>query len=170
MIHACKYRFIQDLGGNLGDIMTQSILRQEIPLPDVVIPIPLHPRRLRWRGFNQSEIIAKRVAETITPGFSIPLRTDILLRERFTHPQMKIKNFEARKKNIRKAFTVNQQALLEVSGKRIWLIDDIATTGSTLFSAAETLKKAGAKEVFGIVIARQEIKTCLPTDMARNIF
>jgi len=170
MIHACKYRFVQDFGEILGDIMIKNILFQEIPLPDVIIPIPLHSRRLRWRGFNQSEIIAKRVAETITPGFPIPLKNDILIRERFTHPQMKIKNFEARKKNMHKVFSVNKKMLSIFKGKRIWLIDDIATTGSTIFSAAEALKKAGVKEVFGIVIARQEMQPHLPADMAKNIF
>lgn len=58
-IHLYKYRFAEELSSPLGDIIIKSIKNSELPLPDIIIPVPLHPRRLRWRGFNQSELLAK---------------------------------------------------------------------------------------------------------------
>lgn len=154
-IHLYKYRFVEDLSHALGDIMLRTISNSELPLPDIIIPIPLHKRRLRWRGFNQSELIAKYIAEKITPGFPIAVENNLLERFRYTHPQMEIKNQTQRKKNIEKAFKIPQNKLKLVKNKRILLVDDVTTTGATIFECAKTLKKSGASEVFAAVIARQ---------------
>jgi ComF family protein len=154
-IHLYKYRFVEDLSHALGDIMLRTIGNSELPLPDIIIPIPLHKRRLRWRGFNQSELIAKYIAEKITPGFPIAVENNLLERFRYTHPQMEIKNQAQRKKNIEKAFKIPQNKLKLVKNKRILLVDDVTTTGATIFECAKTLKKSGASEVFATVIARQ---------------
>jgi len=154
-IHLYKYRFIEDLSCALGDIILRSIQNSDLPLPDMIIPIPLHKRRLRWRGFNQSELLAKYVSEKITPGFPIALENNLLERFRFTHPQMEIKNNFARKKNIENAFKIPKDKLKLVKNKRILLVDDVTTTGATIFECAKTLKKSGASEVFGVVVARQ---------------
>ena len=155
IIHLYKYRFVQDFSRILGDIMLRSIRHSEIPLPDIIIPIPLHKRRLRYRGFNQSELIANHIAEKIAPGFPIAVENNLLERFRYTHPQMEIKNQAKRKKNIEKAFKIPKNKLELVKSKRILLVDDVTTTGATIFECAKMLKKSGASEVFATIIARQ---------------
>jgi len=155
IIHLFKYRFVEDLSLPLGEIMAKSLVFNNCPLPDLIIPVPLHPRRLRWRGFNQSELLAEFISENLAPGFVIPLKTNALLRKKYTPPQMKIKSFKDRRKNIKNAFAVKDAN--EIIGKNILLVDDIATTGSTLFECAQVLKDNGAKKVMAAVISRQEI-------------
>jgi ComF family protein len=157
-IHLYKYRFVEDFSQILGDIILKSIRNSELPLPDIIIPIPLHKRRLRWRGFNQSELIASHIAKKIALGFPIKLEGNLLERFRYTHPQMEIKNQESRKRNIEKAFKIPKDKLNLVKNKRILLVDDVTTTGATIFECAKTLKKSGAKEVFAVVVARQGYK------------
>lgn len=154
-IHLYKYRFVEDFSRILGDIMLKSIRHSELPLPDIIIPVPLHKRRLRHRGFNQSELIANYIAEKIAPGFPIAVENNLLERFRYTHPQMEIRNQAKRKKNIEKAFKIPKNKLELVNNKRILLVDDVTTTGATIFECAKTLKKSGASEVFATVIARQ---------------
>lgn len=171
-VHFFKYRYIEGLQDPLGEILAKAYLDSDLPLPDVIIPVPLHKRRLRMRGFNQSELLARFLGANLTPGFEIPVLTDLLIRSRYTHPQMEIKDHSRRRKNIQDAFSINKKIALEknydskkitnpkklLQNKSILLVDDICTTGSTLFECAKVLKKSGAKEVFGIVIARQEYK------------
>lgn len=159
-VHIFKYNFVHALGQPLADIISEAILENQLPLPDVIIPIPLHPRRLRWRGFNQAEILAQNLKNTLSPGLAIPILDDFILRKRFTPPQMKIKNYAARQENLKGAFIINDRTdrSQEVRNKKILLVDDVATTGSTLFECAKVLKAAGAKKVYAAVIARQEIK------------
>lgn len=154
-IHIYKYRFAEKISEPLGKIILKSIQQSEMPLPDLIISIPLHPRRLRWRGFNQSQLLAEYLEKNITPGFSIEVGQDLIERIRYTQPQMKLKNNAQRKKNIEKAFSVNRKNLNRIKNKRILLIDDVITTGATIFECAKVLKKSGAKEVFAAVIARQ---------------
>jgi len=154
-VHLYKYRFAEDLSSALGDILLKSIQNSELPLPDMIIPVPLHKRRLRWRGFNQSDLLAKYISERITPGFPIASENNLLERSRFTHPQMEIKNHTIRKRNLENAFKISKDKLELINNKRILLVDDVATTGATIFECAKTLKKSGANEVFAVVVARQ---------------
>ncbi len=155
-VHYFKYRFIKKLGPTLAKTMKESFLRSELPIPDFIIPVPLHPRRLRWRGFNQAEILAKYLSDNLTPGLEIPLLKKILVRSKYTPPQMNIKNYRQRQSNLKNAFEISPNKKNKIYKKNILLVDDISTTGSTLFECAKELKKAGAKKVFGIIIARQE--------------
>lgn len=167
LIHHFKYSFVKDLGDPLAKIMSEAITFHNLPLPDLIIPVPLHSRRLRWRGFNQSEILANHICENLTPGFSIPVISNLLLRKKYTQAQMKIKNYQERQKNVKNIFTLSPSSPVIGRGvggegkilkdKTILLIDDVATTGATLFECARTLKSAGAKKVYGAIIARQEI-------------
>jgi ComF family protein len=161
-VHNYKYRFVEDLHLPLGKILVKSFLNSELSLPDLIIPVPLHKRRLRYRGFNQAELLAEYLGANLTPGFTIPFDNNIIVRHRYTSPQMKIKNYSQRKKNLENAFIINKEFGRKVrqilKNKRILLVDDIATTGATLFECAKVLKNVGAKEVFAIVIARQEIR------------
>lgn len=155
-IHLFKYRFVADLHVPLGELLVNVLQHTEIPLPEIIIPVPLHKRRLRWRGFNQSALLAKYVASHLLSQNILTFSEDILLRRRHTPPQMEVRSHAARKLNIANAFTIFADA--SVANKTILLVDDVATTGSTLFECAKVLKKAGAKEVFAIVVARQETK------------
>jgi ComF family protein len=116
--------------------------------PDMVIPVPLHPKRLRKRGFNQS----LRLARTIFPH--IPLGIDILARTLNTKPQTGL-SMKERPWNVRNAFEV-ASPLLE-GMKTILLVDDVYTTGATVRACAKALKKAGAKEVHVFTVARTVI-------------
>ena len=122
------------------------------------MPIPLHKKRLKNRGFNQAELLAKEIAE----HYSLCLETEILKRKQAIIPQAKIKNHKARRANIKNIFeidpkftkkcVVKKQNLLK--DKTIILIDDVTTTGATLSEAAKILKRAGTKEVWGLVVAK----------------
>ncbi|MCX6765724.1 MAG: ComF family protein [Candidatus Moranbacteria bacterium] len=157
-VHHYKYHFLENLSLPLGRILIQAILDSGSPLPDMIVPVPLHPRRLRWRGFNQAGLLADYLSSNLTPGFAIPVFNNLIVRQRYTPPQMKIKNYSRRNKNIENAFGINKKEYGKkfLESKHILLVDDIATTGATLFECASVLKKAGAKVVFATVIARQE--------------
>lgn len=174
IIHLFKYSFARDLSIPLGKLIVSCFSKNSLPLPDVIIPIPLHPRRLRWRDFNQSELLARYLGQNLAPGLDIPVGAQILKRKRFTQPQMKIKNYAERKENLKNAFTIINhseihpvksasgglatQEFNRVKNKTVLLVDDVCTTGSTLLECAKILKQNGARKVFGAVIARQEIK------------
>lgn len=125
-----------------------------LALPDLVIPVPLHPRRQRFRGFNQAEMLAEKLMTLLLPGSPIPVRSDLLRRTRFTKPQMKTDSKPERLTNLSQAFAVPLEVAGPLVGKTVWLVDDVATTGTTLDECAKTLKNAGVKGVWGMVIAR----------------
>ena len=114
--------------------------------PDVVVPIPLSAARRRRRGFNQSELVAERLAGAV----GRPLRLDLLERARETEAQATL-DAEQRQQNVRGAFSAR-----EVGGLRVLLVDDVTTTGATLNEAAGALRAAGATHVFGLAIARED--------------
>ena len=158
LIHLYKYRFIEDLHIPLGKIIIKALLHSRLPLPDMILPVPLHLRRLRWRGFNQSKLLADYLGNHLTANFQIPAQDDWLLRKKFTQPQMKIKKYSERLDNLQNAFSLNPDFPTQsLQDKTILLVDDVATTGATLFECAKVLKKGGAKKVFAVVIARQEM-------------
>ena len=114
----------------------------------LVVPVPLHPRRLRWRGFNQSELLAESLAEHFL------LQTDALTlnRVRQTMPQADIQEREQRLDNVSDVFSCAHPE--NVRGRSILLIDDVCTTGATLNECARVLKENGAKRVVALVVAR----------------
>lgn len=153
-VHLFKYRFLETLAEPLSQLSLKALRSYELPLPDLILPIPLHPRRLRWRGFNQSWLLAKNLAEKLLPGLDLALADNLLIRQRYTLPQMSLKNHTQRHQNVRDAFTVTDPA--KIKAQRILLVDDITTTGSTIFECARILKEAGAKEVYAVVIAKRD--------------
>jgi Predicted amidophosphoribosyltransferases len=156
LVRLYKYSpFIKDLSKDLSFLIIKHFkLLEKSPNFKkenfLILPIPLEKRRLRWRGFNQAEEIAKILAAF----FQIPLVLNILERKKATLPQVNLTEKE-RKENIQDAFFVKKKE--KISGKNVLLIDDIFTTGSTLEEAAKVLKEAGAKKVIGIVIAKAQI-------------
>ncbi len=160
-IHVFKYRFVHDLADPLSDLIIgqlknrQLVRKQkEIPFgPDIIenriiIPVPLHHRRLRWRGFNQAELLA----ESLGKYFNLPIEKAILIRSKNNIPQVEIKERQARLENIRGAFSCAENPILK--NKKVILVDDVCTTAGTLSECAKVLKKAGAQEVWGVVVAR----------------
>lgn len=113
----------------------------------ILIPVPLNKKRLKWRGFNQAEEIGWEIAKFL----KIPLLASCLTKTKETPPQVELAD-EAREENIKGVFSCQNEELIR--GKNVLLIDDVYTTGSTMKEAARVLKKAGAKEIIGIVVAR----------------
>jgi ComF family protein len=113
----------------------------------IIIPVPLHRKKLRGRSFNQAEIIAR----AISSKFSIPMDANTLIRHRETKSQTKMKPLE-RTINILDAFVVRIPDV--VRGKTVILVDDVYTSGSTINECARVLLKAGAKTIWGITLAR----------------
>jgi competence protein ComFC len=160
MIHLFKYNFIEDLKTPLGKIMLQAFFNHQIPLPDALLPVPLHHRKLRARGFNQAELLADFLSENLAPGIIFPVFKNVLNRKRLAFSQMKIKNYKERRKNVQGVFAISHPE--EIKRKNILLVDDVATTGATLLECARVLKTAGARKVSAIVVARQEFKHLNP--------
>lgn len=114
----------------------------------VIVPIPLHFTRQRHRGFNQSLLIAERLAARLR----LPLITDELIRINSTLPQAQTKNIKERRNNLARCFALNGKQSL--TNRKIILVDDVCTSGTTLIEAANTLKQAGAKEIIGFTVAQ----------------
>ncbi len=124
--------------------------KNEIAACDLIIPVPLHVKRLRKRKFNQAILLAKNLLKFA------PEKTfyaDFLIRTKHTKPQVELKKKE-RESNLKNVFEVNKKYLELVRGKKIILIDDVTTTGATLENCAKVLKKYGAKEVVVLVVAK----------------
>lgn len=152
LIKLFKYEpFIKELSESLSSLIIEHFQLIEKPLTDfsnfILIPIPLKEKRERWRGFNQAEEIGKKLSKFL----KIPLFCDVLIKIKETLPQVELSDIE-RKENIKGAFKIKNKEKIE--GRKILLVDDIYTTGSTLEEAARVLKEAGAKKIIGIVIAR----------------
>lgn len=115
----------------------------------VFVPVPLHQRRRRTRGFNQSELLA----EYLGLYFRIPIVKQALMRIKNTRPQIELENDEERRINISGAFAVTDREA--VKNKTAILVDDVVTSGATLREAAQTLRRAGARTVWAVAIARR---------------
>jgi len=148
-IRLFKYRSKTRLGRHLAALLLEEARRMPRSQEgwDLVLAVPLHRARLRQREFNQSLLLAHRVGR----GLSVPLSIDALERIRGTRPQVELDG-EERRKNVRKAFSVKRSG--QVEGRRILLIDDVYTTGATVNECAKVLKKAGAKTVDVLTLAR----------------
>jgi ComF family protein len=117
---------------------------------DLLVPVPLHPRRLRQRGFNQAALIAIALAKET--GVEVAL--EHLVRRRATRPQSEMSGRAERLRNVRDAFRVVPRRRAPIAGKRICLVDDVATTGATLGACARALRQAGACSVVALCVAR----------------
>ncbi len=175
LIKNFKYRFAQDIALILGNFLTiflKNLLNQyritgsnirdgqmwrkfnnlaATPqiffdfYKSIIIPVPLHKKRLRWRGFNQSQ----NLTQTIGQNFNLKINRN-LIRIKHKKPQAKLGEYQ-RKHNVKDCFAWQAYPL---NNQNIILIDDVTTTGSTLNECAKILKKNGAKEVWGLVVAK----------------
>jgi len=169
LIYNFKYKpYLADLKTVLSDLFYESIIQNEqfmklitngeparnaslssasVAGGWILVPIPLSSSKLRKRGYNQSEILAKELSQK----FNFPVH-DLLSRTRETKTQVGLSN-EKRKLNVQGAFSIKTENI-KLKTKNILLVDDIATTGSTLLEAARVLKKGGVDKVFGLTLAR----------------
>lgn len=144
-VHQFKYRPCRALGKPLGEWMAKNVrLRSDM---DAIIPVPLHSRRLKYRGFNQALLLASCVSAM----HNVPLLYDELLRVKETRPQVELKGDE-RISNVKDAFGIKNKFLLKE--KKIVLVDDVFTSGATMNECARVLKDAGAVEVVTLTLAR----------------
>jgi ComF family protein len=153
LVHYFKYRFVSEASIPLSKLMTRSLVKNDSPLPDVIVPVPLHPKRLRQRGFNQSRLLAEKISVDLAPLLKLDI-LDALARTKNKKPQMEIKKYRDRLDSVKDIFSLKIDCS-RIENKKILLIDDIATTGATLEECAKVLKKNGARKVFAAVISRQ---------------
>jgi ComF family protein len=146
LIQRFKFDGDQACGRVLGELLAQCIARCDGPLPDVLVPVPLHPDRQRERGFNQAYAFAQMLSRTT----GVPVKNNLLTRMRATEEQSGKSAIE-RRRNLRGAFACHAAQRMPAS---IAVIDDVMTTGTTLGEIARTLKAAGAREVQTWVLAR----------------
>lgn len=119
----------------LGTLLSERILASEVARPDCIVPAPLHPRRLRERGYNQATLIARHAARPL----QLPVMPELAMRTRHTLPQRTLPAHR-RKHNVRDAF----QASTGCAGRHIAIVDDVVTTGHTAGALAAALKRGGA--------------------------
>ncbi len=152
---AYKYKFISSLWRALSELLLRFLkehnkeqffntYREQL----LVIPVPLHSYRLRWRSYNQSELLAKAIAQQ----FKLKLETKKLRRSKNRQPQIEIRDPQNRAENATNIFICPKSKTLQ--NKTVILVDDVSTTGSTLDSCAKVLKQAGVAKVIGLVVAK----------------
>ena len=150
-ITTAKYSFVKNIFDRLAGIAAPHILPKLTtldldPRAIVFVPVPLHPRRIRERGFNQSEIIAGHFAKEVGAQLSLEL-----VRRRATIPQADLDESD-RARNIRGVF--RSSGSISLRGRYVFLVDDVATTGSTLLECGKALYGAGARQVSAMVLAK----------------
>jgi len=149
LIHCLKYKGFLKAGETLGEIFIKYLDRLNFNARDfIIVPVPLYRTRYRKRGFNQAELLAEAVGK----HFNRPVLTGALKRTRETKPQIELPDEKARHKNVKDCFEINNSKLID--GGSILLVDDVYTSGATASEAAKILRKAGAKQVVVLVVAK----------------
>lgn len=150
IIHQFKYHNVFALADILSDLMYQQWFKWFAKI-DMIIPIPLHKKRLQERGYNQSTLLARPLARKVKVDFN----ESVLKRVNYTQPQAQLNALE-REENVRNAFEVTHKKM--VLDKHILLVDDVCTTGATLNAAAQTLLSCGAGYVSAYCLSRASNK------------
>lgn len=156
LIYSFKYKpYLSDLRTVLTDLFYEGLIQKEafnkvLEESDefILVPIPLHASKLKSRGYNQADILANELGQRLK--FKVQ---NLLERTRGTPSQVGLKEKE-RRENISGAFKIKSDKQKEIRDKIFFLVDDVLTTGSTLAEAAKVLKKSGAKQVFGLTLAK----------------
>lgn len=144
-VHRLKYDGLRALAAPMAQPMATA-LRIDGTFPDLLVPVPLHPRRLRSRGYNQSTLLAHGVGRLL----GTPVRLDVITRRSYLRPQVEASSAAERRFNVRDAFEPVGRLL---PGSSVVLVDDVMTSGATMGAAAEALRRAGAERVFALVFA-----------------
>ena len=144
-IQKVKYKWIFDIGQTLVDLIVANLWRFDLVSDVILVPVPLHPWRKKWRGFNQAKILAK----ALSVRFSQPCQ-DVLSRFRETQSQVGLKR-DQRHENVKGVFGLKDG--FKVKGRDFVLVDDVYTSGATMGECAKVLKRVGAKSVWAMVVA-----------------
>jgi ComF family protein len=152
VIHCFKYKGKLQLAAPLGQLLRQAFARFWADTHvDAIVPVPLHPRRLRVRGFNQADLFVRRWKNSASEPQPPPIQSRVLQRVKATAPQAGLGR-RGRADNIRGAFIVNRAET--IAGQHLLLVDDVITTGSTAAECARQLLKGGAARVDVLALAR----------------
>jgi ComF family protein len=170
LIHLLKYERVRQAAHPLGRLTAEACLQLEgdIDVPELLlIPVPVHKLRLRSRGFNQAELIARSAQRGIEESIGRRVELDVttLLRVRFAESQVSL-NAEERRQQIRGAFEVSSRE--RVKGREILLVDDVLTTGATASECARELRQAGARRVWVATPARALGRVAEPSEEANK--
>ncbi|MGI8553871.1 MAG: ComF family protein [Dehalococcoidia bacterium] len=147
LVYQLKYQRLHALAQPMGELLAVWLAGQPLPV-DLLVPVPLHRRRQRMRGFNQSERLGRVIAER--SGIELDSRT--LRRRRNTPQQTRLADKLQREINVRGAFACQRR----LEGRRVLLVDDVCTTGATLRECATSLHEAGALSVWALTFARAD--------------
>ena len=146
-IHQLKYRNLRALAVPLAELLNDYLVANPVP-GDILVPVPIHKKRLRERGYNQSSLLAKELGKLN----GLPVVDDCLIRQRHALPQARTSTVDERRSNVADAFTCRDN---KPQGKQVVLIDDVSTSGATFDACAAALKEAGATSVWGLALARE---------------
>lgn len=147
VVYQLKYRNLRALAPSLAGMMSDYFASNPVPA-EVLVPIPLHRKRLRERGYNQSSLLAEELGKLT----GLPVVENCLVRSRHASPQVRAPTLAERRANVAGAFTCLSPSL---SNKQVLLVDDVSTSGATLDACARALKEAGAASVWGLVFAME---------------
>ena len=153
-IHKFKYQFNEETGQRLAKILKKQFSRHLKSARIKVVPVPLHPKRKIWRGFNQAEVLADELMKDWILCDQQVIQVDnSLQRVKDTAPQAKLNRAE-RLQNLRNAFVFKPAFQSDLKGWTWVLLDDVYTTGSTLNECARQLKQNGAEEIWGLALGK----------------
>jgi len=147
VIHHLKYKNLRTAAEPAAELLWFYLADNPIS-GEVLTPVPLHRKRLRERGYNQSELLARELGKIS----DLPVVTDCLIRRQYASPQARAASAGERHKNVAGAFSCRNCSL---KNKKVILMDDVATSGATLDACAAALKDAGAASVWGLTLARE---------------
>jgi len=148
-VHELKYYNLRSISGLLGEYMAGYYSQNKLA-GDYLVPVPLHAKRFRERGYNQSELLAQQLS--LLTG--VPVLDNAVTRVIDNKPQARTSSIEERRRNVENIFECGNRS---VDGKEVVIIDDVCTSGATLEACAKTLIKAGAKRTYGFTLAREVI-------------
>ncbi len=146
-VHQFKYKNLRSLADPLSAMLGGYVHSNPLPF-EVLVPVPLHPKRLRERGYNQSGLLAGLLGKLL----DCPVVDNCLSRQKYILPQAQTKSADERRYNVNKAFICRNAAL---RGKKVLLIDDVSTSGATLDACAAALQDQCSLSVWGLVLARE---------------
>lgn len=149
VIRQFKYRGWPSLAKKIRKYLEKYIKNSDLAAKNyLVVPIPLHPDKLKERGFNQAELLSLEIADLL----GLKTNKDILIRTKKTSAQAELKDYEKRKDNLAGAFRIEHPE--QIAGKNLILVDDVFTSGATMNEAVRVLRLAGARKIIAFVIAK----------------
>ncbi|MEW6142788.1 MAG: ComF family protein [Chloroflexota bacterium] len=146
-IHEFKYHGLRSMAEPLAHLLANYLVKNPVP-GDTFLPVPLHSRRLKERGYNQSALLASHLSRLT----GIPIEENTLIRLKNTPPQVRSSSVDTRHSNVAGAFACRNEHL---RGRSVIIIDDVCTSGATLEACAVAIKAAGASTVHGLTLARE---------------